>query len=252
MPERLRAQQSAFTAHLRDPATHAAPAGVDESRLALYRELVFGNFDRQLRAGFPLVFAVLGATRWAALIGDFLAAHRCRTPYFPALGEEFVCYLQHGRAGLAGDPSFLLELAHYEWVEQALDIADVEPDWQRVDATGDLLNGLPVLSPVAWSLSYRYPVHRIGPGWQPCEPPAEPTFLLVYRAVSERVGFTELNAATARLLEIITGGEVDSGHQALVRLAREMGYPEPARLIRYGGELLQQLHACGAILGILR
>jgi hypothetical protein len=251
-PERLRAQQAAFTAYLRDPLAHPAPAGVDGRRVAVYRDLVYRNSEGLLRGGFPVLHAVLGATPWAALVRDFIARHRCQTPYFPALGEEFVRYLQDTRGGAAGDPPFLLELAHYEWVELALDVADIDVDWQRIDPHGDLLDGLPVMSPAAWSLAYRYPVHRIGPACQPRQAPPEPTFLLVYRDRQERVRFMELNAVTARLLAIVAGGEVVSGRQALARLAGELAHPEPAQLAAFGGELLRDLRAGGAILGSLR
>ena len=50
--------------------------------------------------------------------------HRCRTPYFSQLGEEFIGWLQDGYRAEEGDPPFLLELAHYEWVELALSLAE--------------------------------------------------------------------------------------------------------------------------------
>ena len=70
----------------------------------------------------------------------------------------------------AGDPPWLAELAHYEWVELALQIAErrrLPPH----DPDGDLLDGVPVLSPLAWPLAYRWPVHRIGPDSSPSAPP---------------------------------------------------------------------------------
>lgn len=37
----LRAQQHAFTAHLRDPQAVPAPAGLDPRRVAVYQHLLF-------------------------------------------------------------------------------------------------------------------------------------------------------------------------------------------------------------------
>ena len=77
---------------------------------------------------------------------------------------------------LPSDPPFLAEMAHYEWVELALDVADAvlpEPS-----AFEDILAVVPQLSPLAWSLSYGFPVHRIGPAFRPIAA-AEPTYLVV-------------------------------------------------------------------------
>ena len=41
----LAQQQMAFGAHLRDPDNVATPAGFDERRVEIYRELVFGNIE---------------------------------------------------------------------------------------------------------------------------------------------------------------------------------------------------------------
>ena len=75
----------------------------------------------------------------------------------------------------------MLELAHYEWVELALSIDEREPDPASVDPRGDLLDGRPEISPLVWSVQYRFPVHRISPENQPSEPPQSPTHLVIYR-----------------------------------------------------------------------
>ena len=67
-------------------------------------------------------------------------------------------------------PPFAQELAHYEWVELALDVAEDEAP--VYEAGADLLAGAPVLSPLARPLAYTWPVHRLGAAYQPAEPPA--------------------------------------------------------------------------------
>ena len=52
MPESLRAQQLAFARHVRDPDAHPAPAGVEDRRLRVYREL-FQNNIATLLGGKP-------------------------------------------------------------------------------------------------------------------------------------------------------------------------------------------------------
>jgi hypothetical protein len=106
--------------------------------MAIYRELVFNNLESLLGGNFPVVREVLGDEHWALLVRGFFVHHRCTTPLFHELGQEFLTYLQR-RGEAAGDPPFLLELAHYEWVELALDIAEDGMDLAEVDPNGDLL-----------------------------------------------------------------------------------------------------------------
>ena len=65
-PERLRAQQFELTRHLRDPQASPAPAGIEDRRLAIYRDLFFNNIESLLSGNFPVICQLLGA---AALEG---------------------------------------------------------------------------------------------------------------------------------------------------------------------------------------
>ena len=125
-----------------------------------------------------------------------------------------------------------------------------ELDQLEVDPEGDMLDGLPLVSPLAWSLQYHYPVHRIGRSNQPGLAPEQGTYLVVYRNRQHSVGFMEANAITARLLEVLRSGTVDSGRAALLLLAEEMQHPDPPRIIESGLDILQQLRSLDIILGI--
>jgi hypothetical protein len=114
------------------------------------RELFFGSLSGLLAGTFPVLHAILGAERWARLVRDFYRDHRCHTPLFLEVPREFVEYLGNERPMQLEDPPFLQELAHYEWVELALGIDEQNLDAVRVDPDGDLLAGIPVLSPLAW------------------------------------------------------------------------------------------------------
>ncbi|NND68343.1 MAG: DUF2063 domain-containing protein, partial [Halioglobus sp.] len=120
----------------------------------------------------------------------------------------------------------------------ALDIAEEElPPAKQV---ADTLEAVPALSPLAWVLGYNFPVHRIGPGFQPAEA-AEPTFLAVYRNRADEVQFMELNTVTARLLEMVRDGDGASTVEALLRqLSEELGM-ELEVLQAPGLEQVQQL-----------
>jgi hypothetical protein len=178
-PEKLAAQQSRFAAHIRNPDKSAAPADVEDRRMAIYRDLFFNNIRKFLSTNFPVLRQLYSDGDWDILVRDFFTEHRCRTPLFPELPREFLQYLQEVRQTREGDPPFMLELAHYEWAELALSLDQHEFSNVAADPEGDLLDGIPVLSPLAWPLSYRFPVHRIRPDYQPAEAPAKATHLLV-------------------------------------------------------------------------
>ncbi|MGD8275267.1 MAG: putative DNA-binding domain-containing protein [Thiohalocapsa sp.] len=244
------ATQMAFAAHIRDPSHAPPPADVDDRRAAIYRELFFKSLSGLLKNGFPVLYGILGKQRWHALIRDFMVQHRAKTPLFLEVSQEFLDYLSRRREGQATEePPFLLELAHYEWVELALDVSDEAPDPHHADPNGDLLDGIPVVSPLAWSLSYRFPVHKITPEVQPEAPGDVPTHLLVYRNRAERVERLEINATTQRLLTLLREGEPRTGRQALLLIASELSHPEPDQVVAGGRRMLADLRRRDVILG---
>lgn len=241
--------QRAFAAHLRDPQRVPPPAGVEPRRMAVYRELFFNNVCDLLGGTFPACRAILGEDGWAALVRRFYAEHKARTPYFLELPREFVEWLA-GPTGPAGAvPPFLAELAHYEWVELALSVAEADEPGETVDPLGDVVEGRPRLSPLAWPLAYRWPVHQLSRDCQPVAPPAQPTFIVVHRLESGSVGFLLVDAATARLLELLAGDEPGSGRELLARIAREAAAPDPERMLEQGIGMLATLRARGIISG---
>src|SRR5688572_14382576 len=158
VPARLKAMQYGFAAHLRDPSAHPAPAQLEDRRLQIYRELFFNNIEGLLSANFPVIAKVLGREAWPVLARDFYREHRCHTPLFPEIGREFLRYLETRRER---DPPWLLELAHYEWVELALSLDETELADIECDREADLLEHVPVPSPLAWPLAYSWPVQQI-------------------------------------------------------------------------------------------
>jgi len=244
----LHQQQHAFAGHIRDPERNPAPEGIEDRRMAVYRELFFNNVAGFLSSGFPVLKQLYTEEAWDRMARDFFIRHRCHTPLFLEISQEFLDYLQNEREPQPEDPPFLLELAHYEWVELALTVDDTEIPGDQIDPDGDLLNGCPVISPLAWPLSYSYPVHRVSPDFQP-EAPEKPVHLVVYRNPSDKVGFIELNPVTARLLQLISEQPGASGRQLLEQIAEELNHPDPELVLNGGLETIQALHQSGVILG---
>jgi hypothetical protein len=242
-------RQLEFAAYIRDPAQQPCPPDVEPRRMEVYSELFFNNIEDFLSSTFPVLARILGDERWFATMRDFYARHRATTPLFPALPGEFVRYLDETRTPQDYDPPFLVELAHYEWMELVAAQSDATLDPGEINADGDLLEETPVVSPLAWVLGYDYPVHRIGPDYQPEAPGETPTWLLVYRDGVDEVRFVEINAVTARLLQLLDGNEGLSGNEALERLASELNHPEPEAVQKHGHTILTDLHEQGIVPG---
>jgi hypothetical protein len=241
--------QYAFAASIRDPEHAAIPAGVEQRRMAVYRELFYNNVEGFLSGTFPVLRKILDDERWHALVRDYFSRHRARSPLFLEMPREFLAYLENERGDLPGDPPFLRELAHYEWVELALSIAEERCDAGGIAPNGDLLDQIPVLSPLAWHLSYRFPVHRVGPEYQPLRAGETPTLLVVYRNRRDEVGFLEINAVTKRLLELMDERTHATGISLLMLLAEELKHPDPQVVIGAGRDVLERLRALDIIQG---
>ncbi len=249
----LQAMQFALSRHIRDPENNPPPPGIEERRLKIYRELFYNNVEGLLSGNFPVIRKTLGHDVWHRLIRSFFRDHRSQTPMFPELAREFLRFLEQRQSENRGDPPWLLELAHYEWVELALDIDPNRTDTETgaIDPDGDLLAGRPVLSALAWPLAYHWPVHRIGPAFQPDQPPAQPTFLLVRRTGS-KVRFSEISALAYRLLQRLAEFEELNGRQQLEALADEAGVQDREPFLEQGAELLAQFQDSGIVLGTAR
>ncbi len=249
---RLRELQYGFAAHIRDPDRTPAPGDVEDRRMKIYRELFFNNVSGFLAGTFPVLNRILGEQRWEALVRDFYRDHRCDTPLFLEIPQEFLSYLAEERAANDTDPRFLHELAHYEWVELALGVEETTLEDADCDPDGDLLAGKPVLSPLAWPLAYRYPVHRLSPDYQPAAAPAEPSFYVVYRGTDDSVSFMQINAVTMRLVERLRQHPGLSGRQQLEALADELPQIEREQVLTGGQEALLNLRSHEVLLGTRR
>ena len=213
------ALQREFARHLRDPELFPPPDGLEERRLKIYRELFYNNIEGLLATNFPVIRKLLGDTRWHRLVRDFYREHASHTPLFTEIGREFQRYLETRVDAGRGDPPFLTELAHYEWVELALslderDVAEIEHD-----AAGDVVNAAPVLSPLAWCFSYRWPVHRLGPEHQPTTASQQPTHLVIVRNRHDDISFLELSPLAKVLLDLLKEHAGVSGLQLAEALA---------------------------------
>jgi uncharacterized protein len=217
----LSQQLSALPAHIRD-VRQSPPPNIEPRRLAVYRDLFYSNLDGLFSSNFPVLKKILGAQQWQSLINDFLREHQASTPLFPEIAREMLRYLE-ARRDSHSDPEWWLELAHYEWVELALDISEAThpsdlPDLQSFNLQSPLR-----LSALAWPLAYQWPVHQLSPDHLPVSAPTHPTLLLVRRDLDYQIHFSELSPLSFRLLQLISEQPTLRADQHIHQLADEAG-----------------------------
>lgn len=241
--------QYGFAAHIRDPEGVPAPEDVEDRRMAIYRRLFFNNVRTLLGWNFPRLKRLHSEERWDALVGDYFSRHQSKTPYFPRIGEEFMEYLQNERGEREEDPPFMLELAHYEWMGKALAIAESDLETIPVDREGDLLDEVVIVSPLAWSFTYRFPVHRIGRKLRPAKAPETPTHVVIYRDRDDEIAHLELNPVSARLLQLLKENADRTTRAILEQITKELNHSDPDVVIRGGSEVLEDFRTQDIVLG---
>ena len=242
--------QYEFTAHIRNPDVNPKPSDAETRRMNIYNDLFYNNVESFISSGFPVLHELLDDDKWHRLIRDYFHTHKAKTPLFAQMPNEFVRYLEDERKEEEDDYPFMFELAHYEWAELAVSISDQEADMDAIDEQGDLYEGVPVLSPTAWALSYQYPVHKISPDFLPSEPGEQATFLIVYRNFEDDVKFMEINAITAHLIQMINDEQALTGKQMIQQMVEQLNHPEPDVVIQGGVQILNDLKERNIIIGV--
>lgn len=231
--------QYEFTAHIRDPKNNAKPDNIDEERMAVYREGVYNNLFESASVCFPVCQKTVGEKDWGRTIKRFVANHHASSPIFRDIPQELLSFLETDEA----TPDYIKQLAHYEWVELALD--GMQTTTPSLSNETDLINEAPVLAPAHMLLEYDYPVQKISAQFKPEE--TEATHLLVFRKANFEVSFIELNPMVFVLLNLVKEGL--TGKQVLTSLAEQIQHPEPEQVIEFGHGVLKDLMSQSAIIG---
>ncbi len=244
-----------FAGHLRNPEGVAKPSNIEDRRMKVYRDLFYNNVENFCSNSFPILRDLIAEEKWHQLVRDFFVHYRAHSPYFKDISKAFLDYLENHRETSNDDYPFMLELAHWEWMElNALsDVGDIKQFPH--DRNGDLYQQKIVISPLAWPLVYQYPVHRIGDAYLPESEPEQPTFLIISRNREHEVDFMETNAITYRLLEILQEAEAEknlqlTGEEAIAQLQGESQFPNPLQLIEGGKQILRDFLERDVILGV--
>lgn len=243
-PEFL-AYQHRFVNYLRDPRPELL-GDVLPSGASVYAKLLQRKIDGSLRSCFPIMRSFLETGDWDALVKTFIRDHLCQSPLYREIPDEFIDFLVNENP-LDLSP-FIVELAHFEWMELVLETAQPLTANYTNAVAGDFLDHIPVLNPVLHLLRYRYPVQTITAGnehWQSrnnrSKTENEQAVLLVgLRDDAFRIRFIEINPVTARLIELLQEG-IHTGRNALIQVATELHYPSPESILPFGQDILDNM-----------
>jgi hypothetical protein len=234
--------QADFGRYLRDPEQEKLPEGVVPRRAKVYEELLFKNVCGFLNSCFPICKTLIVKDEWTSLARDFFRDWRCHSPRFNDIPKEFLDYLASDISPELRYP-WLLQFAHYEWVELAVDTFDES----GVELNRSADEGHICVNPALHNLIYDWPVHQISPDYLPTE--QKLTFLLVYRNAENEVAFTEVNAATSALINLFEQGDTKS-EEVLPELAAQMNIPFNHAFKDFGLDMINQLIAQGILIDV--
>lgn len=242
--------QQSFINKVRNPNARL-PAGTDERHMAVYRELFFNNINHFIDSAFPVLKSLYQQEQWQVLVETFFAEHDCQSPIFCEISLEFLLFLQQNYQAKTYDPPFMLELAHYEWIE--LDVAKA-----MEDSTGRYIDDehitdakfddyLFCLSSLARVVQYSFDVQNISANYQPDKPLAQPVFFCVYRDKHDEVQFLKLNPLAAQLLNLLDQNITLSWNEMSNWLESHLPHMNQIALQQGAKQLITQMAVKGVI-----
>lgn len=238
--------QQSFMAYIRDPS-QPLPPDTDLRHMTVYRELFFNNVMGFVSNGFPVLKSLYSEEDWLVLVQDFFSQHDCQSPIFIDIAGEFLHFLQQTYQAKAKDPAFMLELAHYEWLELVVAVAQ-ESDDERIITPEQIPLQPLCLSRTAKVAQYHYEVLHIRQDYRPEQRLDTPLFFCLYQDDQCEVCFLQLNPLSAQVLAFLA--EQGTARLDLLLSWLIATYPQLApQTIEQGClQLLEQL----AIKGIVR
>ncbi|NKF52404.1 DUF2063 domain-containing protein [Shewanella sp. WXL01] len=201
----FKAQQQQFMDYIKNPQ-NPIPEGIEPRRMTIYRELFFNNVDGFVSSAFPVLKSLYSQQAWGDLVQQFFEKHDCQTPIFVEIAQEFLSFLQNEYQLTDDDPVFMLELAHYEWLELVVAISKPNPAQQKLEP--EQVSHEPLcFSSLARIAQYAFDVQHISLDYQPIEPPQQPQFFCVYLDDVQEVAFLQLNPLSAQVLAYIDAAQ---------------------------------------------
>ena len=257
-PDFIRLQRN-LAGYFRTDIKKGVPASLNNERLKVYKDLIHGNISSFIDTQFPICGRLVGKNKWKRLIKHFIAHHKLATPFFHQITLHFLLFLkQHLKheesARKKTYPACLLELAHFEWQELAVVMAEdtpIPPFQKKITATKPL-----VLVPVIQLVQYHYPVHymTLPEDGKPVRIPrrsAQPIYLIVYRKLDDDLGVMTINSGGIQLMNQLISAPKCSVKTHFQRLIKLMAIPKESRpaFEKSARQQLTLLQEEGVILG---
>ncbi|MBE8167162.1 MAG: DUF2063 domain-containing protein [Shewanella sp.] len=231
--------QNEFMDYIKDPSL-PLPSNMPLKRMTVYRELFFNNVKGFVSNSFPVLQGLYEEDVWLELVQKFFVTHDCHSPIFIEIAQEFLLFLQNEYEPTEHDPVFMLELAHYEWLELVVSVAINTRDLTELMADDILEQGL-CLSDSTKVAQYSFDVQHISLDYQPTEPLETPEFFCVFLDSEEDVSFLKLTPLSAQVLSYIE----QAGTTKFIEIIQwlEQMYPQmdPAAIQQGCLQLLSQM-----------
>ncbi|KTC75469.1 hypothetical protein Lbir_0381 [Legionella birminghamensis] len=184
--------QTAFTTSLRQA-----------DKPGFYQHLVFMSFCDLINPCFPVSRSIIPAIFWEELIRSFIRSYPVTTPLFHQIPGEFVNFLYETNSV---NYPFLAELAHYEWMELVIELAQDEKE--TVNSPLDPLTAILRFSSAASMQHYHYPVEQISVNYLPEE--QNESFLIIWRNQDYIVEFMKITDFIYHLLRHMTENKISA------------------------------------------
>ena len=174
------------------------PPYLDEKRVLVYRNIIFGNIERLISSSFPILKSFFQEENWQQLIQGFILDYQCQTPYFADIAFEFYCFFQQQKKY---HRDILYAILDYEYSLLALNLQKAS-----LEKMIDIEHFSNVFQFKLYEVSqlkfYHYPVNALSSN--DVTQSEQDTWLLLYRHHSTyETECLELNALTYQLLSII-------------------------------------------------
>ncbi len=238
----FRQYQFALARYLRDPLDVPVPEGVDPSSAAACTQEMVKHLRDVLEPAFPVTQALLDEDIWEHAVRLFLKDAPSHTPWASTTQRAFVDHVCES-PDMQNLPAWLQDLAHFEWLQNAVVTAPVQ--WPVFNTSADVMKHAVVLNPTHVEAAYEWPVHCIDTDHKPDD--MQSTYVSMLRDMNDELHVFESSVFRGQLLDLLREGQ--TGDQALRVLAHWLSHPEPDAFVREGAELMAQLKREGIVLG---
>ena len=198
----------------------------EQPGLKIYRELFFNSVCGFLDGTFPVCKEAVGDERWKEYSRAFFRDHQSNSPLFLEISEEFLAWLVTQQS-ILGEFPYLAELAHYEWLELAVDVMDVEGFRGEPDGLFDPDSPI-LINPASIAACYQYPVHQVS-GFEP-EVSEQMSGFVVYRDLADKVRFISCTPLSLMILETARAEPMLTARQAVGSVMSQAGLHGEAAL----------------------